>query len=67
MNRDCPVCGKITFDFYCGTIDPGGNRIDPDYGECSLCGFIYSEDIRRQMKDQVDEYMKSDKYLEAKP
>jgi len=58
--KRCPVCGHFTYREWKGNYDNEewgeGRKLNPDYGRCSYCGFIYIEDIRYSFDEQVMKY-----------
>lgn len=62
---NCPVCGKKTYSFFSGMCNRS-KKLTPDTGECSACGFHYSEHIQHSLEEQVREFKASLKRKEAK-
>lgn len=54
----CPVCGQPYYRQDSGEYDEG-EQISPATGECSLCGFTYSQHVQHPMTEQVDEFKKT--------
>jgi len=58
--KRCPVCGHFTYREWKGNHDTEkwgeGRKLNPDYGRCSYCGFVYVEDVRYSFERQVEAY-----------
>ena len=53
----CPCCYEEgTFTLYPGEYEYCGPQLSPDEGECSACGFQYSQHIDHPMREQVLSY-----------
>jgi len=59
--KQCPVCKKWTYKEWEGNYDHM-KKISPDYGECSNCGFVYSEG-RKSIDEQAKSFLKGKKAL----
>ena len=69
LDHYCPNCGAShpAWYFERGYSEPGGGQIEPDYGNCSSCGFQYHQHCKHGLKEQLEKFQnKAGEKMEAK-
>lgn len=59
--EECPQCGSIKSWHFCegelaDSIWDRFDKVSPDEGGCSKCGFRYSEHIKHPLEKQIKEF-----------